>query len=112
MWFQLKGDERITRRCASEDCGGQPTWKLEAGGVGAFYCSGCKEKINAALPQKFDDAEPFGRQPEPVMVTFGGDTRDTTYWYGILASRAEFKGDAVQRLNANQFKIFPRAVND
>lgn len=45
MWFELKGDERITQRCASEDCGGQPTFRLEAGGVGSNYCSGCKAKI-------------------------------------------------------------------
>jgi hypothetical protein len=49
MWFQLKGDERITHRCASEGCGGQPTWKLEADGVGSFYCSGCKAKIELPM---------------------------------------------------------------
>lgn len=47
MWFELKGDERITQRCASDDCGGQPTFRLEAAGVGANYCSGCKAKIDA-----------------------------------------------------------------
>lgn len=45
MWFELKGDERITQRCATEGCGGQPTWRLEADGVGSNYCSGCKAKI-------------------------------------------------------------------
>lgn len=45
MWFRLKGDERITHHCVSEGCCGQPTWRLEADGVGAYYCSGCKEKI-------------------------------------------------------------------
>lgn len=44
MWFSLKGDERLGR-CASEGCGGQPTYRLEADGVGSNYCSGCKEKI-------------------------------------------------------------------
>ena len=44
MWFGLKGDERL-KQCASEGCGGQPTWRLEAGGVGSDYCSGCKDKI-------------------------------------------------------------------
>lgn len=48
MWFELKGDERL-QRCASDDCHGQPTWRLEHGGVGANYCSGCKEKISDAL---------------------------------------------------------------
>jgi hypothetical protein len=47
MWFQLAGDERIAQRCASEDCGGQPTWRLESGGIGSNYCSGCKSKIDA-----------------------------------------------------------------
>lgn len=46
MWFELTGDERIMKRCATEDCGGQPTWRLEAGGIGSDYCSGCKAKID------------------------------------------------------------------
>lgn len=45
-WFKLTGDERITQRCATLGCGGQPTWRLEAEGVGSNYCSGCREKIN------------------------------------------------------------------
>lgn len=46
MWFELKGDSRLGR-CASENCGGQPTWRLEAGGIGSSsYCSGCKESID------------------------------------------------------------------
>lgn len=44
-WFQLKGDARLGR-CASQKCGAQPTWRLEAGGTGSDYCSGCKEKID------------------------------------------------------------------
>ena len=44
MWFELKGDDRL-RECATDGCGGQPTWRLEAGGAGSNYCSGCKEKI-------------------------------------------------------------------
>jgi hypothetical protein len=44
MWFELKGDERL-KRCATEGCGGQPTWRLEHGGTGSNYCSGCKERI-------------------------------------------------------------------
>lgn len=43
-WFELKGDARLGR-CASENCGGQPTWRLEADGVGSNYCSGCKDYI-------------------------------------------------------------------
>jgi len=34
MWFRLPGDARIIGRCATEGCGGQPTWRLEANGVG------------------------------------------------------------------------------
>lgn len=44
-WFALTGDERITKRCATDDCGGQPTWRMEAGGVGSDYCSGCKATV-------------------------------------------------------------------
>ena len=45
MWFRLRGDARLGR-CASEDCGGQPMWRLEADGVGSNYCSGCRQKID------------------------------------------------------------------
>ena len=55
MWFQLRGDERLTCRCATEGCGGQPTWKLEAGGIGSYYCSGCKEKIAAMEPHSVEE---------------------------------------------------------
>lgn len=47
MWFDLKGDARLGR-CTTEGCGGQPTSRLEAGGVGSDYCSGCREKIEHA----------------------------------------------------------------
>lgn len=46
-WFKLSGDSRLNK-CASEDCFGQQMWRLEAGGVGSNYCSGCKERIEAA----------------------------------------------------------------
>lgn len=45
MWFKLGGDERLLHPCASERCGQQVSWRLEADGVGAYYCSACKEKI-------------------------------------------------------------------
>lgn len=44
-WFELKGDSRLGR-CDSEGCGGQPTWRLEANGVGSNYCSGCKQSYD------------------------------------------------------------------
>lgn len=43
-WFKLGNDERL-KRCATDRCGGQPTWRLESDGVGSNYCSGCKERI-------------------------------------------------------------------
>ena len=43
-WFNLTGDARLGR-CATEDCGGAPTYRLEADGVGSNYCSGCHNKI-------------------------------------------------------------------
>jgi hypothetical protein len=43
-WFDLTGDARLGA-CATDGCGGQPTKRLEAGGVGANYCSGCADKI-------------------------------------------------------------------
>ncbi len=61
--------------------------------------------------------EPFGRQPQPVIVTLQGERPDTTYWGNILKSRCGFKGDATEWISSNadgslSFKIYPRAVND
>ena len=47
-WFKLKGDERLGR-CTFEGCGGQPTYRLEVGGVGSNYCSGCRATIEGAI---------------------------------------------------------------
>lgn len=47
-WFKLTGDERITFRCATDNCAGQVTERLEADGVGANYCLGCRAKIETA----------------------------------------------------------------
>lgn len=47
-WFRLRGDARLGR-CTSEGCGGQPMWRLEAGGVGSDYCSGCRQQIDPSL---------------------------------------------------------------
>jgi hypothetical protein len=65
MWFELKGDARLGR-CASERCGGQPTWRLEADGVGSDYCSGCKERIDAAAL----GMSPEERRREKAMAEF------------------------------------------
>lgn len=51
MWFKLGGDARLGA-CASENCWGQPTWRLEADGVGSNYCSGCREKIENGKPSE------------------------------------------------------------
>ena len=55
-WFELKGDARLGR-CTTEGCGGQPTSRLEAGGVGSNYCSGCRtaiERLEAIEEEKMD----------------------------------------------------------
>lgn len=57
MWFALTGDARLGR-CATDHCGGQPTWRLESGGVGSNYCSGCKEGIESASFPKANVACP------------------------------------------------------
>lgn len=44
MWFELKGDARLGR-CATDRCGGAPTFRLEADGVASNYCSGCRANI-------------------------------------------------------------------
>lgn len=46
-WFDLKGDARLGR-CTTDNCGGQPTSRLEAHGVGSNYCSGCRAEIEAS----------------------------------------------------------------
>ena len=46
-WFSLTGDARIHKQCATENCAGQPTFRLESGGVGSVYCSGCHVNIEA-----------------------------------------------------------------
>jgi len=51
MWFKLQGDRRLDR-CSTDGCGGQPTWRLESGGIGSDYCSGCKEKIEQAREER------------------------------------------------------------
>lgn len=72
-WFRLKGDTRLNR-CATDKCGGQSTWRLEAAGIGSDYCSGCKEKIDYFLNtpseeivssqrDEWPDAYPSDRSP-------------------------------------------------
>lgn len=55
--------------------------------------------------------EPFGRQPQPVLVAMTGDLRDVEHYMAILRRAAEYSGDITHRMG-NQFQIYPRAVND
>jgi len=55
--------------------------------------------------------EPFDRQPQPVLVTMIGDMRDVDHYMQILCMATERNGDDTQRMG-NQFRIYPRAVND
>lgn len=56
MWFKLQGDRRLDR-CSTENCGGQPTWRLESGGVGSDYCSGCKGQIESSEERAWMERE-------------------------------------------------------
>lgn len=71
MWFERKGDARLGR-CDSENCGGQPTWRLEADGVGSNYCSGCKSKIEGHQPTL---AEALQQEAEALRRRFVHHTR-------------------------------------
>lgn len=58
MWFEIKDDKRITERCASEGCGGQVMYRLEADGVGSYFCSGCRADIET-IPGRLAAARDF-----------------------------------------------------
>ena len=45
QWFDIPTEHRAGRECASAGCGEQATARLEAGGVGSNYCSGCRAQI-------------------------------------------------------------------
>lgn len=59
-WFKLFGDSRLGA-CATDGCGGQPTWRLEAGGVGSNYCSGCSARIRALSASPLTEEQPVGK---------------------------------------------------
>jgi len=89
MWFKLKGDARLGR-CDSDGCGGQPTWRLEADGRGANYCSGCRNRISL-----IDAGLEMGKMRkaiERVVTTFEKDeaqgfrSRDRQFAIEILRS--------------------------
>lgn len=57
--------------------------------------------------------EPFGRQPQPVKVTFEGDPRDVDHYLRKLQGYIERTSyDLATRTGPSSFTISPRAVND
>lgn len=53
------------------------------------------------------------RQPQPVAIVMHGDPVDIEFWYRTLKPVIERAGDLFTRgVQANMFKIYPRAVND
>lgn len=66
MWFDLKGDARLGQ-CTTEGCGGQPTSRLEADGVGSNYCSGCRANI-----ERMKRANDYCRDVFAENVKYGG----------------------------------------
>jgi len=65
MWFELNGDERLGR-CATEGCGGQPIYRLEADGVGSNYCSWCQAQIRAIKASNPAAREIFTEEKHPL----------------------------------------------
>ncbi|QPF87013.1 hypothetical protein IC762_12235 [Bradyrhizobium genosp. L] len=74
MWFELRGDKRLGQ-CATAHCGGQPTWRLEADGVGSDYCSGCKERLTRSLGER--PREPEGERQKLDVIGFSGSINDS-----------------------------------
>lgn len=58
-WFELNGEARLGK-CATDKCGGAPIFRLEAGGTGSNYCSGCRAKIEAICNGKCQYAHDVG----------------------------------------------------
>lgn len=56
--------------------------------------------------------EPFGRQPEPVLIIATGDLRDVDYYLNRIKSLIESNTYANVERMGNQLKIYPAAVND
>lgn len=67
MWFDLHGDKRLGR-CATEDCGGQPAYRLEVDGTGSDYCSGCRAKI-VRLKRRLAEAKSRAGTDEQREIT-------------------------------------------
>ena len=103
-WFNLTGDARLGA-CTTEGCGGQPTKRLEAGGVGSNYCSGCAAKIVAIsttpapdggeavfISRAFDPMTADGFKPassEDAPPTVPGEVTDEMILAGCRATHPE-----------------------
>lgn len=74
MWFELRGDERLGR-CTSDGCGGQPTSRLEAGGIGSNFCSGCRAAIERLQSRQKEDLSEQRRIVSSVMIPPAHDDR-------------------------------------
>jgi len=76
-WFKLNGDARLGR-CDTENCCGQPTWRLEAGGIGSNYCSGCKAKIESQAKEPEASGGLCADAPHAVRVGEAGADQSAT----------------------------------
>jgi hypothetical protein len=78
-WFDLKGDARLGE-CATDGCGGQPTLRLEAGGTGSNYCSGCAASIRAlTTPPAREISEAEVERAARRSYQYEGDKRGIDY---------------------------------
>src|SRR5438067_1886933 len=93
MWFELKGDARLGR-CASEGCGGQPIWRLEADGIGSNYCSGCKAP-HVRLPS---GGGPVNRTPKTFLEFDDAGASDDEPARGVTAGDIRAWHDQYERL--------------
>ena len=71
-WFNVGGDIRLTERCTTEDCGGQVAYRLEASGVGSYYCSGCTAKIARSAVSGDETGDRYGDSPDGHVTSLGG----------------------------------------
>lgn len=58
------------------------------------------------------EEEPFGRQPQPVLIIAQGDLRDVDYFLNRIKSLLESSTYANVERMGNQLQIYPGAVNE
>lgn len=58
--------------------------------------------------------EPFGRQPQPVIVVMTGDARDVEHYRSLIMGYIDRTSydHCVYNPAKDEFTIYPRAVND